>query len=222
MLEVQDLTVSRDKRVILHHVSLVVPTGSVTAVLGSSGSGKTTLLRAIAGLIRIDTGIIHVDGRNITHMPSHKRNIGLMFQDGQLFPTMTVGANIAFGLKMQNKNKTEQQKRVEELLALVHLPDYQDRDVPTLSGGELRRVALARALAPTPPVLLLDEPLTGLEEDFRYDLAQELADILHNTGITAVVVTHDRKEAEIMADNIAQLVPRGSLTGNVDGGSVLE
>jgi thiamine transport system ATP-binding protein len=188
-----------------------VSSGSSVAILGPSGSGKTTLLRAIAGLIRIDSGSIIVDDRDVTHVPTHQRGVGLMFQDGQLFPTMNVGDNISFGLRMQKTNKIERRRRVRELLTLVHLPDYSDRDITTLSGGESRRVALARAIAPTPPVLLLDEPLTGLEEDLRYDLAREISDILRATGITVVTVTHDRREAEIMADSIIELSARGNL-----------
>lgn len=207
MLSVTGLTVSRNGRVILDDLSLQVPTGSITAVLGPSGSGKTTLLRAIAGLIRVDTGLITVNDHNITSLPTHRRGVGLMFQDGQLFPTMNVGDNISFGLRMQKKSKTQQRVRVDELLSLVRLPGYANRTIDTLSGGESRRVALARAIAPSPPVLLLDEPLTGLEEDFRYELAQEITEILRRTEITVVVVTHDRHEAEIMADAVMELSP---------------
>ncbi len=211
MLNVSHLTVSRDGHVVLDDISVNVSSGSSVAILGPSGSGKTTLLRAIAGLIRIDSGSIIVDDRDVTHVPTHQRGVGLMFQDGQLFPTMNVGDNISFGLRMQKTNKIERRRRVRELLTLVHLPDYSDRDITTLSGGESRRVALARAIAPTPPVLLLDEPLTGLEEDLRYDLAREISDILRATGITVVTVTHDRREAEIMADSIIELSARGNL-----------
>lgn len=218
MLNVKGLTVSRGDRVILNDISLTIPNGSITAVLGPSGVGKTTLLRAIAGLVRIDKGSIVVDDVDVTHLPTHRRGIGLMFQDGQLFPTMNVAENISFGLRMRKQDKVEQTRRVKELLELIHLPDYATRDVSTLSGGETRRVALARAIAPSPAVLLLDEPLTGLEEDFRYSLARELADILRSTVITVVVVTHDHREAEIMADPIVQLSARGG--GN--NGAVLE
>jgi thiamine transport system ATP-binding protein len=211
VLNVSHLTVSRDGHVVLDDISVNVSSGSSVAILGPSGSGKTTLLRAIAGLIRIDSGSIIVDDRDVTHVPTHQRGVGLMFQDGQLFPTMNVGDNISFGLRMQKTNKIERRRRVRELLTLVHLPDYSDRDITTLSGGESRRVALARAIAPTPPVLLLDEPLTGLEEDLRYDLAREISDILRATGITVVTVTHDRREAEIMADSIIELSARGNL-----------
>lgn len=218
MLNVSGLTVSRGDHLVLHDISLTVPDSSITAILGPSGVGKTTLLRAIAGLTRIDKGSIVVDGVDVTNYPTHRRGVGLMFQDGQLFPTMNVAENISFGLRMKKKNKTDQALRVRELLELIHLPDYASRDVSTLSGGETRRVALARAIAPSPAVLLLDEPLTGLEEDFRYSLARELAEILRSTGITVVLVTHDRREAEIMADAIVNLSARGD--GN--NGAVLE
>lgn len=218
MLSVHGLRVSRGNTVVLNDISLTIPNGSITAILGPSGVGKTTLLRAIAGLVRIDKGSIVVDGVDVTNLPTHRREIGLMFQDGQLFPTMNVADNIGFGLRMRKQDKVEQTRRVKELLELIHLPDYATRDVSTLSGGETRRVALARAIAPSPAVLLLDEPLTGLEEDFRYSLARELADILRNTGITVVVVTHDHREAEIIADSIVRLSARG----DGDNGAVLE
>jgi len=218
VLSVHGLRVSRGNTVVLNDISLTIPKGSITAILGPSGVGKTTLLRAIAGLVRIDKGSIVVDGVDVTNLPTHRREIGLMFQDGQLFPTMNVADNIGFGLRMRKQDKVEQTRRVKELLELIHLPDYATRDVSTLSGGETRRVALARAIAPSPAVLLLDEPLTGLEEDFRYSLARELADILRNTGITVVVVTHDHREAEIIADSIVRLSARG----DGDNGAVLE
>ena len=205
MLKVDHLRVTLDKRLTLHNTSFVVPSGTTWAVTGPSGSGKTTLLRAIAGLIRIDTGTIYVDGVDVTHLPTHKRNIGLMFQDGQLFPTMTVAENIEFGLRMRNVASSVRADRVNELLSLVQLDGFNTRDVSTLSGGQARRVALARSLAPEPPVLLLDEPLTGLEEDLRYELAEDLARIISSASLTTVVVTHDKTEAGILAPTVVDI-----------------
>lgn len=199
------LRVTLDKWLTLHNTSFVVPSGTTCAVTGPSGSGKTTLLRAIAGLIRIDTGTIYVDGVDVTHLPTHKRNIGLMFQDGQLFPTMTVAENIEFGLRMRNVASSVRADRVNELLSLVQLDGFNTRDVSTLSGGQARRVALARSLAPEPPVLLLDEPLTGLEEDLRYELAEDLARIISSASLTTVVVTHDKTEAGILAPTVVDI-----------------
>ncbi len=205
MLDVSHLQVHYGGSIVLHDVSLHVPKGRSLAVTGPSGSGKTTLLRAIAGLLRISSGTISVDGINVTDLATHKRNIGLMFQDGQLFPHMTVAQNIGFGLHMQKLPKKERMNRVSEMLSVVKMSDYENRDVKTLSGGQARRIALARSLAPNPPVLLLDEPLTGLEHDLRYSLAEELAAIIRVSDTTTVVVTHDLREASILADNICAL-----------------
>lgn len=205
MLEVAHLRVNLDKWLTLHNTSFIVPNGMTWAITGPSGSGKTTLLRAIAGLVRIDTGNIYVNGADITDVPTHERNIGLMFQDGQLFPTMTVAENIEFGLRMRNVSSSLRTDKVNELLSLVQLDGFNSRDVSTLSGGQARRVALARSLAPSPPVLLLDEPLTGLEEDLRYELAEELASIIASTSTTTVVVTHDKKEAAILARTVVDI-----------------
>ena len=205
MLDVSHLQVHYGGSIVLHDVSLHVPKGRSLAVTGPSGSGKTTLLRAISGLLRISSGTISVDGINVTDLATHKRNIGLMFQDGQLFPHMTVAQNIGFGLHMQKLPKKERMNRVSEMLSVVKMSDYENRDVKTLSGGQARRIALARSLAPNPPVLLLDEPLTGLEHDLRYSLAEELAAIIRVSDTTTVVVTHDLREASILADNICAL-----------------
>jgi thiamine transport system ATP-binding protein len=205
VLDVSHLQVHYGGSIVLHDVSLHVPKGRSLAVTGPSGSGKTTLLRAISGLLRISSGTISVDGINVTDLATHKRNIGLMFQDGQLFPHMTVAQNIGFGLHMQKLPKKERMNRVSEMLSVVKMSDYENRDVKTLSGGQARRIALARSLAPNPPVLLLDEPLTGLEHDLRYSLAEELAAIIRVSDTTTVVVTHDLREASILADNICAL-----------------
>jgi len=199
MLAARDVVVRFGERTVLDRVSLEVATGEVVALLGPSGAGKSTLLRVLAGLLVADGGSVWLDDRDITHVPSHQRNIGLVFQDEQLFPHLTVAQNIGFGLRMRRLDRTAIATRVDELLTLVGLPDFGDRSVTNLSGGEAKRVALARSLAPRPAVLLLDEPLTGLDRDLHDRLAGELADVLRATGTTALLVTHDHDEAAAIA-----------------------
>ena len=173
-------------------------------MLGPSGAGKSTLLRVIAGLLRPDSGRVLLDGVDITHRPSHLRNIGMMFQDEQLFPHLDVAANIAFGPRMHRWPAAGITARVHELLEVVGLDGFGARGVDRLSGGEKKRVALARALAPRPAVLLLDEPLTGLDRELHDRLLGELGDVLRATATTAVLVTHDPDEAAIMARTVFQ------------------
>jgi len=186
-------------------VSLEVAPGEVLALLGPSGSGKSTLLRAIAGLERPSAGTITWDGRDLAGVPVHRRGFGLMFQDGQLFAHRSVARNVSFGLEMAHVPRAEQRARVAELLAVVGLEGFGDRDVASLSGGERQRVALARALAPEPALLLLDEPLSALDRALRERLAAEVRTALKATGTTAVFVTHDHDEAFAVADRIAVL-----------------
>ncbi len=186
-------------------VSLDVAPGEVLALLGPSGSGKSTLLRAIAGLERPTSGVITWDGRDLAGVPVHRRGFGLMFQDGQLFAHRSVARNVSFGLEMARVPRTEQRERVAELLAVVGLEGFGDRDVTSLSGGERQRVALARALVPEPALLLLDEPLSALDRALREHLAAEVRAALKATGTTAVFVTHDHDEAFAVADRIAVL-----------------
>lgn len=202
MLEVEDLVVRFGERTVLDHVSLHVADGEAVGVLGPSGAGKSTMLRAIAGLLRPDGGAVRLDGADITTRPAHLRNIGLMFQDEQLFPHLDVADNIAFGPRMHRWPATDIDARVTELLALVGLGDLASRRVDRLSGGEKKRIALARALAPRPALLLLDEPLTGLDRDLHDRLLGELADVLATTGTAAIVVTHDPEEAEVLASRL--------------------
>ena len=205
MLDVRDVSMRFGEREVLSHQSLRVDTGEVVAVLGPSGAGKSTLLRVIAGLIAPDHGEVWLDGRDITALPSHRRSVGLMFQDEQLFPHLDVAANIGFGLRMQRRPKPEITARVAELLAMVGLDGFGPRDVGSLSGGEATRVALARSLAPRPAVLLLDEPLTGLDRELHDRLVDEVAALLRATDTTAVLVTHDPTEADAMADRTVRL-----------------
>src|SRR5258706_12813366 len=165
MLDVVDVSVRFGKRVVLDRLSLHVDYGEVVAVLGPSGAGKSTVLRIIAGLWLPDAGVVSLDGDDITQRPAHLRNIGMMFQDEQLFPHLDVAANIAFGPRMRRWSQSAIDERVDELLALVGMDGFGDRRVDRLSGGEKKRVALARSLAPRPAVLVLGEPLTGLDRE---------------------------------------------------------
>ena len=180
-----------------------MPTGAVVAVLGPSGSGKSTLLRAIAGLKRLDAGTIELDGRSLTGIPAHERGIGLMFQDDALFPHRNVAQNVGFGLRMQGVDPPSVAARVAELLELVHLPGHERRSVRSLSGGERKRVALARALAPSPRVLLLDEPLGALDRPLHDRLVHDLGALFTRLGQTTLYVTHDVAEAFALAHRVA-------------------
>jgi thiamine transport system ATP-binding protein len=200
MLDVRDVTVSFDGDPVLDGVSLTVASGEVAALLGPSGSGKSTLLRVIAGLLVPDAGSVWLDGIDVSHTPTHRRSVGLVFQDEQLFPHLTVAGNVGFGLRMAGAPRAEVARRVDELLELVGLATLSARPVGRLSGGEAKRVALARSLAPRPRVLLLDEPLTGLDRDLHDLLAIEVARLLRATSTTALLVTHDPDEAAVIAD----------------------
>lgn len=205
MLEIVDVTMSFDGITVLDHISATVGDGEVVALLGPSGSGKSTLLRIVAGLESPDHGTVRISGRDVTAVPTHRRDVGLVFQDEQLFPHRDVAGNVGFGLEMAGVPGDERRGRVDELLELVGLAGFGGRRVTDLSGGEAKRVALARALAPRPAVLLLDEPLTGLDRDLHDRLAREVAGILRSTGTTAVWVTHDRAEADSVADRVIEL-----------------
>ncbi len=186
-------------------VDLSVDEGTTVAVLGPSGSGKSTLLRAIAGLQAIAGGDIEVAGRSLSGVPAHRRGIGLMFQDDALFPHRDVAANIAFGLRMKGLPRREVQARVDELLTLVGLAGRGKRRVESLSGGERKRVALARALAPAPSVLLLDEPLGALDRPLHDRLLLELRELFAEIRQTALYVTHDVGEAFTVGSRVAVL-----------------
>ena len=205
MLRIDDVTVRFGERAVLDGVHLTVGGGEVVALLGPSGSGKSTLLRVIAGLLAPDGGRVFIDGSDVTTVPTHRRGVGLVFQDEQLFPHRDVSANVGFGLRMQGWERDRAHRRVAELLELVGLAELAHRAVVDLSGGEAKRVALARALAPSPRVLLLDEPLTGLDAALHDRLLVELRRVLDAEHVTALHVTHDRTEADALADRVVHL-----------------
>ena len=187
----------------LDNVDFVVPAGSLTALLGPSGSGKSTLLRAIAGLDQPDTGTITINGRDVTRVPPQRRGIGFVFQHYAAFKHLTVRDNVGFGLKIRKQPKSEIKERVDNLLEVVGLTGFQTRYPNQLSGGQRQRMALARALAVDPQVLLLDEPFGALDAKVREDLRAWLRRLHDEVHVTTVLVTHDQSEALDVADRIA-------------------
>ena len=182
--------------------NLVAARGEFVSFLGPSGCGKTTTLRMIAGFEKPTGGAIVIDGSDVTYKPPNQRNVGMVFQSYALFPNMTVAGNIGFGLKVRKRPKAEVDKRVQELLGLIHLEDRGHRYPYQLSGGQQQRVALARALAIEPQVLLLDEPLSALDAKIRIILRKEIRAIQRQLGITTVYVTHDQEEALSLSDRV--------------------
>ncbi len=194
-----------ERNVVLDAVSLSVGNGEVVALLGPSGSGKSTLLRVVAGIVTPDQGRVHVHGVDVTDTPTHRRGVGMVFQDNQLFPHLSVLDNVAFGPKMARVARADRGERAVRWLRRVGLAGFEGRSVTSLSGGEAKRVALARTLAAEPAVILLDEPLTGLDHELHDHLATDLGKLLHTAEVTALLVTHDRDEAGTIADRTVQL-----------------
>lgn len=203
-LSVHEVTVRYGANVAVDRASLTVTPGEIVAVVGPSGSGKSSLLAAIAGIVPCE-GRISWDGEDLLALPVHKRGVGMVFQDGQLFPHRSVARNISFGLEMSKVDPPARDQRVEELLAVVGLEGMGDRSVDQLSGGERQRVALARSLAPAPRVMLLDEPLSSLDAALRKRLAVDVRDILTSNEIAGIVVTHDLAEAKVMASRVLSM-----------------
>ena len=204
-LEISDLAVAYGGHTVIDGLSWRVGGAAalVTAVLGPSGCGKSTLLRAVAGLEQPTRGTVRFDGQDLAGVEVHRRDFGVVFQDGQLFGGRSVASNIGYGLRMRRWPRRRIAERVTELLEVIGLPGYEKRSVDTLSGGQAQRVALARALAPHPRLLLLDEPLAALDRRLRDELAVEISEIVRAAGVPTVVVTHDHAEAATMADEIA-------------------
>ena len=204
-LEIAGLTVGYGALTALDRLELAIDRAEIFVLLGGSGSGKTTLLRALGGFIAPRAGRITLDGRDITHLPPHRRPVNTTFQSYALFPHMSVADNVGFGLRRQGVKAAEIKARTAELLRLVRLEDMAGRRPEALSGGQRQRVALARALAPRPRLLLLDEPMSALDRGLREQTRQELLRVHRETGTTFVLVTHDQDEALAMATRIGLL-----------------
>jgi iron(III) transport system ATP-binding protein len=202
LLRIRNLTKKFGQFTALNDVSLDVPKGEFVCFLGPSGCGKTTLLRAIAGLDPQDAGMIEIAGRDVSHLPPAARDFGIVFQSYALFPNLTVGANVGYGLVNRRAGRAVMDARVTELLTLVGLTDQQKKYPVQLSGGQQQRVALARALATSPGLLLLDEPLSALDARVRLRLRDEIKMLQRRLGVTTIMVTHDQEEALAMADRI--------------------
>ncbi len=205
ILELDGVSKRYDRTVVADSLSLRILTGEFFTFLGPSGSGKSSTLRIVAGLLRPDSGRVRIEGRDVSGVPPWRRNLGMVFQQYAVFPHMTVAENIAYGLKVRRMPRRERAQRVEELVSLVGLSGMEGKNVTLLSGGEQQRVAVARALAPRPAILLLDEPLAALDEKIRREMQSELKRLQRSTGCTFLYVTHDQEEALTMSDRIAVL-----------------
>ena len=205
-LDKVEKTLSRgvdDTTLALNRVSLEIERGELFFLLGPSGCGKSTCLRTIAGFYQPDSGQLLFDDNLMNDVPPHKRNTGMVFQNYALWPHMTVGQNVAYGLNLRKIDSVTTQKKVAEVLKVVQMEDYADRPVNAISGGQQQRIALARAIVIEPNVLLLDEPLSNLDAKLRLELRNEIKRIHDQADITAIYVTHDQSEALSLADRIA-------------------
>ncbi len=202
-LEVERVSKRFRSTVVLEELSLDIARGEFVSLLGPSGCGKTTLLRILAGLLSADTGRLALDGRDLSRLPPHRRNVSVVFQNYALFPHLTVAENVAFGPRAHGRSTAEIARTVERLLTLVQLPDMGGRRITALSGGQQQRVAMARALATEPDLILLDEPLSALDRKLREMMQVELRRLLRDLGMTAIFVTHDQEEALALSDRIA-------------------
>ncbi len=204
-VECRDIRLSYGNTEVLKNINILIEPGEFFALLGPSGSGKSTLLRLIAGFNQHNAGQLLVDGKDISTIPPHRRNIGMVFQSYALWPHMTVWDNVAFGLVERKLPKAEIRERVEAALALVSLSTFARRRPNELSGGQQQRVALARTIVIEPQVLLLDEPLSNLDKKLRVQMRRELLSLQRRLGITTIFVTHDQEEAMTTADRMAVL-----------------
>ena len=201
-LQIDNLWKAFGEFIALADISLTINEGELVCFLGPSGCGKTTLLRAIAGLDYQSRGTIVQEGRDVSNLPPSQRDFGIVFQSYALFPNLTIRKNIAFGLENIGRSKADINQRVNELLDLVGLPEQGDKYPAKLSGGQQQRIALARAIASSPGLLLLDEPLSALDAKVRVRLRHEIKSLQRELGVTTIMVTHDQEEAMAMADRI--------------------
>ncbi len=201
----------------LDRINLHVADGEFFILLGPTGAGKTVLLESVAGLVPVSSGRIHLNGRNVTHLCPEKRGVGIVYQDSALFPHLTVKDNIRYGLRYQKDSPDKAPMKFDPLVEALGIGHLLHRNATTLSGGEKQRVALARALIVAPALLLLDEPLSALDPNFREEIRDILKDLHRNTGVTILMVTHDFAEARYLAQHIA-VINNGRLeqTGTVD------
>ena len=202
IIKIEHLTKSFGEKTVLDDINLDIKRGEFVTLLGPSGCGKTTLLRMLAGFASPDEGVISMEGKDISGVPPHLRQLNTVFQRYALFPHLNVYENIAFGLKLKKVASKEIEKRVRKALKMVSMTDYEDRDVNSLSGGQQQRVAIARAIVNQPKVLLLDEPLAALDLKMRKDMQMELKEMHRSLGITFIYVTHDQEEALTLSDTI--------------------
>ena len=205
MLALAGITINYEGRTILDNACLSVARGEIVSLVGPSGSGKTTLLRVIAGLELPSRGTVVIDNKLMTGIPTHKRDVGLVFQDNQLFPHLSVFNNIAYSLRIKRVSKALQTEKVNEMLSLIGMEDLAHRDVGQLSGGEAKRIAVARALVADPFILLLDEPLTGLDAELHDRLLDDMGALLRARRTTVVHVTHDHNEATRLSDRVVDV-----------------
>lgn len=209
-VEARGLRIWYDENEVVRSVDLTVSPGEIVSLLGPSGCGKTTTLRAIAGFVALAEGEIFLDGRRVTDVPPHRRDVGMVFQGYALFPHLSVFENVAYGLRMRSVGRAEISDRVKYALSLVKLGDYANRRPRQLSGGQQQRVAIARALVIDPKVLLLDEPLSNLDAKLRQEMRVELRRLLKSADRASIFVTHDQEEAMVISDRIV-LMNRGEI-----------
>ena len=209
-LSIRGLNVSLSKNHILKDINLDIKGGEFVSILGNSGCGKTTLIKSIAGLVDISSGSISIDEKDITGLSPEKRKTVIVFQDLRLFPHMNVEQNIAFSMKLQKMNKENIEERVRTLLEQVRLSGFEKRKISQLSGGQMQRIALARALGANPKLLLLDEPFSGLDESLRKDMGNLVKRLHRENKITTIMITHDKEEAMKFSDKVA-LMKEGTI-----------